>query len=151
MEKNYNTKIYLEKLSEEQMKELIILGLIECDSDDNQDYLRKCNSLEDISIQPTPREDWNEGDRIFVQTHVGSQIPYIPYFTINDFSMVIHDGIWKKNLDEVLHIYLASQFGEEYVNYLFSSRVAEAEKEKEHLTTDASKTFAKMKDSCNLL
>ena len=124
-----------------QLKTLVILGLIECDrrhENDNFNYLDYIYSLEDIVLDIKNFKVWNDYVSFTPRYKNGFSIAN---FCINDFSLIIINGGLRNSFDEVLYMFLANQFGEEYINYLYERRLNDAEIERDLLLKKSSKNF----------
>lgn len=126
-------KLFINKLNEDQLKTLIILGFAEEHRIEN--YSLACyydvKYLEDLKIIVRDFYDlisvdvWNlRGDY------------RIGRFYIDDFSM-IYDDEFETDLSYVLKKYLANQFNQDYINYLYETKLNEAEEEKKMLLKES--------------
>lgn len=133
-------KKFIKQLDEEQLKTLIVLGLAECDR--NNDFERKylhgfgVNIFDNLGLIIK-----EHNDSFYVSVLNLRYKCSIANFSINDFSMIIHDGGWSKDLNSILKIYLVSQFEEDYLSYLYTKRMNEAEEERKMLYNESLKVF----------
>lgn len=128
---NIKPKPFLKRLSEEQLKELIML----CGKKENISEFKKIPSLDYINLQlPTKKEEWDLGEYLYINAHIGQDLLLFQEYQLNDFEMLECSGYSKVKYNELLREYLTIQFGEEYIEYLFNKHVSDATEEKETLT-----------------
>ncbi len=128
--KKYENKVFLKRLSEHQLKELIIL----CGKAENLAEFERIQSLDDINLQlPDLKEEWDLGNYLYINAYIGKIFPLFEAYELNDFEMKECTGYYKKEYDELLRKYLTRQFGEEYIEYLLNKRVCDAMEEKQKL------------------
>lgn len=129
--KNIKPKPFLKRLSEEQLKELIML----CGKKENIGEFKKIPSLDYINLQlPTKKEEWDLGKYLYINAYIGQGLPLFQTYALNDFEMIECSGCSKQKYNELLKEYLTIQFGEEYIEYLFNKRVSDAMEEQQALT-----------------
>lgn len=126
---------FIGRLTEEQLKELTYLCLNECDKNENTHYLDG-KELGDVVINDLQQNE----DLIRYSSISYDHRPFSMYayneniynsnFCLNDFEMYMSDGKWQVDLSQVLHIYLASIFNDEYLKYLMNKRINDAINEK---------------------
>lgn len=128
---NIKPKIFLKKLSGEQLKELIFL----CGKYEKTERFEQIQSLNDINLQlPTKKEEWDLGEYLYINAYIGQDLPLFQTYKLNDFEMIECSGYSQKKYNELLREYLTIQFGEEYIEYLFNKRLSDATEEKQTLT-----------------
>lgn len=128
--KKYENKTFLKSLSDEQLKELIVL----CGKREKLDAFEKIQSSDDIYLQlPNSKEEWDLGNYLHISAYIGKGLALFQEYELNDFEMTECTGYSKKEYNILLREYLASQFGEEYTKYLFNKRVCDAREEEKAL------------------
>jgi len=126
---------FVSKLTEEQLKELTYLCLLECDKLSHTHYLYE-KGLDDVTINNLSKdEDKIKYSSISYDNRPFSKFSYTEdiyhsNFCLDDFEMIMSDGKWQIDLSSVLHIYLASVFDEEYLQALMNKRINDAINEK---------------------
>ena len=133
MEVKDREKKFLRKLELEQFKVLIfncLTQLYNAYSDSSSNWI----NIKEMNLEITPIKDWDIGSYIVIKSYFPT---YQNTFLLNDFSMEESYGYHTENLDEVLHKYLVSLFGEEYIEALYKKRIEDAmnvaNEEKENL------------------
>lgn len=122
---------FIERLDEEKLKKLAILGLAEMTRKDAYGYNYLCYEGKPLNLDSLIIECRKFKDSESLTVTAFYQKKYaIAGFIIDDFSMRVHHGILKEDLSEVLKNYLANQFGVEYTDYLLRKRVEDAIEEK---------------------
>jgi len=133
-------KIFIKELDENQIKTLIVLGLAECDRQNNHDssYLHrfKLDSLEDLNLDIKERDD-----SLYIRVIYAKNNYNFVSFDIDDFSMIIRESGWEEDLNYVLKTFLASIFYEDYINHLNKTRLNEINNEREILLKESSKVI----------
>ncbi len=82
--KKYENKVFLKRLSEHQLKELIIL----CGKAENLAEFERIQSLDDINLQlPDLKEEWDLGNYLYINAHIGKIFPLFEAYELNDFEM----------------------------------------------------------------
>lgn len=128
---NIDQKLFLKKLNDNQLKELILL----CGKHEKIDKFERIQSLNDINLQlPTKKEEWDLGEYLHINVYIGPELPLFQTYDLNDFEMIECSGWSKQRYNELLKEYLTIQFGEEYIEHLFNKHVSDAMKEKQALT-----------------
>lgn len=128
--KKYETKEFLNRLSDEELKELIVL----CNKTEKLDASNKRMNVENINLHIYhSKEEWAFRDYVIIEAFIGTYPSLRKTYELDDFTMRDITGYSKEAYDTLLHKFLASKFGEEYVDELFKKRVSDALKEKEIL------------------
>lgn len=133
MKQVYNTKTFLKRLNEEDLKTLIALCALE---EDEQFYSRFIGDLSLMEIFPSPLDEWDERDYVYIQVITRKEENNMPtqfYVMVDDFTFKMYAGIKPTLHDEKLHLYLTGKFQEEYADYIFKKRVYDAQKERDRL------------------
>lgn len=153
MKKLDDNKKFLRQLSEKQIKELIYLSLLNCDKENGDHYVEN-STVDDIVVSYYPLvKKWDLENLIlinsFIYPHqqVGTGIPFNPYFIVDDYSMIIKDGYFNKDISPVLHMYLTGKFGEEYADCVYQKRMELANKEREMLLENSSKLLEELESN----
>lgn len=145
MTKIYNTKKFIKRLNLEQLKTLISLCALESDQETNSVFYHQLfSSLEDVTLTYDLSSEWDCTDFVHISSRIGKEYPATPYFLVDDFSLQMCSGYYKKYFNEVLYKYLSSIFGEEYLDYLYEKRVRDAKNERDKLLVFSKKDKQKL-------
>lgn len=132
----YKNKNFLKRLTEEQLKILILLVLHEYEVEQNyQSYSKYVQNFAHVRLTYTEKYEWDNRDKIHIGTKIGYQSGYYsPWFMVDDTEIKMHDGNFKKSYDEILQQYFSQIFGQEYIEFLYNLKLEELNEEKENLT-----------------
>jgi len=130
----FNNKKFLERLTDEQLKILILLVLNTYEEEVGYTtYSHVCKSLNYIKLTTSDKRKWEEDEFINIYTFIGKKRGYRPRFEIDDTRIIMHDGIFSKSYHQVLQQYLSQIFGKEYIEFFYKLKLEELKKEKQNL------------------
>ena len=130
MNKIYNQKKYLKNLTPDELKELIILGLVSYDSVTHTHYHHYIKSLDGLSITVPPVNEWGNEEFIIVKSYIEETKTNAPIFMLDDLHMYIREGILDIDVSDTLHAYLTSKYKQEYLEVIYHERMKQAQREK---------------------
>lgn len=131
----YANKKFLKRLTEEQLKILILLVINAYENEQKyQSYSNYYQCLAHVKLICTKEYEWDDIDKVYIGTKIGSKKGYYsPWFMVDDTEIEMHDGNFKKQYNEVLQQYLSQIFGNEYIEFLYQLKLTELNEEKENL------------------
>ena len=118
---------YINDLTEKQVKTLILLGFFEYNYQFEEEISYNIYNIDDIKLKQTKYKT------ALNYSIYNSNNIYKCDFLINDYSMFINDKGFSLDVSNVLKWYLAHEYGDEYINYLYNKRIKDAENEKDNL------------------
>ena len=124
-----NSIKFVKRLKDDQIKALILLSFAEYDI---EKVPYNITSPEEIEVLSKISEN-----NIKLDIYNTQQEHYLCSFQLNDFIMFINDGDYKHNLSHILKLYLTHEFGYEYAEHLYSTRLKVASIEKQKLLKES--------------
>lgn len=132
----YQNKNFLKRLTEEQLKILILLVINIYETEQQyQSYSKYVQNLQHVRLTCTEKYEWENKDKVYIGTKIGYQKGYYtPWFMVDDTEIEMYDGNFKKEYNEILQQYFSQVFGNEYIEFLYNLKLEELNEEKESLT-----------------
>lgn len=153
---NKNIKLdFIKKLNDTQMKKLIMLTIIKHDQEKYTHTAASFSSMNDFiySFDELDENIEKHNDYIIVKIFSQKSCPDLIYeYLINDFSMLIIEAPYSfefSNYDELLQMFMTSEFGNVYTESLYQKRIEDALREKNRLDSYSRDYIQSMQNSIN--
>ena len=134
MEQMYDNLIFLKRLIEKDLRELIALCALEWDERQKKfQYQMALQENNDIRFSCR-----NDNGYMYIQASVGGIEHCSLSIIANDYTMRLHNG---EIFDDVVLLYLTAKFGNEYSECLVKARLNAALAEKERLLANVQSIY----------